>query len=736
MIHLDKAIFPHSLINQLDETIVFHHNLIIFIRNQQYILKPVLHLILQGFKICSIIHNTNLNYEKSLISIKLPSYKKKKKKMIKYPSKEGIVFTKLQTSQDTKNKLTKNSEYVINVIPPELKHNQLETNQVKELKLGSKLLAFPHTIELGKLYDENLVSNMYQFISIYKELNRIKNNEILQIALDLKRKFKVLDYLHPIFFPNKPIIKNKLDTKNKLTKNSEYVINVIPPELKHNQLETNQVKELKLGSKLLAFPHTIELGKLYDENLVSNMYQFISIYKELNRIKNNEILQIALDLKRKFKVLDYLHPIFFPNKPIIKNKLTKVKEDDNYRNIRYHRKLSKLKNLKTDSNLMPLFTSQYANEFVISKKNYRGINYSIFNYLNKFYYKYNLSNNIFTFYYEDFLNKKNNLKSYLFSNFDNNNYKLKILSRSIYYDIGKEKTMLSSMSTNFIELISDTIQFFSSALIGNQKKVANSAIKLQDLFEKYRDSLKILSSISIDIRNELGVFISSDKVKYIKSQKSDIYPINNLLSFQKSITNLILYTLPNTQTKKNLFYFIFSSFKEDHNQGLSEENIRVIFHKMYLMTYNDIDTMSHFHNAYEYSNKRKFHNKITTYDNNLIRIGRLPSYNIQYNSNFDRNNYLEIFNMSERKNSTNNLEMHRKDRFDSSFYRYNSNTNNNNHSYSNNYFLEYLKPHVNNFNDYFSTNINIKNTRLYLSKTNKLERVLEILKMEMRRYGY
>ena len=465
------------------------------------------------------------------------------------------------------------------------------------------------------------------------------------------------------------------------------------------------------------------------------MYQFISIYKELNRKKNNEILQIALDLKRKFKVLDYLHHIFFPNKPITKNKLTKVKEEDNYRNIRNQRKLSKLKNLKTDSILMPLFTSQYAHEFVISKKNYQGINYSIFNYLNKFYYKYNLFNNIFTFYYEDFLNKQNNLKSYSFSNF-NNNYKLKILSRSIYYDIGKEKTMLSSMSTNFIELISDTIQFFSSALIGNQKKVANSAIKLQDLFEKYRDSLKILSSISKETKNKLGVFVSSNKVKYIKSQNSFIYPINNLLSFQKSITNLILYTSRNTQTEKNLSYFIFSSLKENHTQGLSEENIRIIFHKMYLMTYNDIDTVSYFHNTYGNSNKIKFHNKITTYDNNLVSIDRLSSYNVQYNSNFDRYNYLEIFNTSERKNSTNNLEMHRKDRFDSYFSRYNS--NNNNHSYSNNYFLEYLKPHVNvnNLTDYFSTNINIKNTLLYLRKTNKLERVLEILKMEMRRYGY
>ena len=200
---------------------------------------------------------------------------------------------------------------------------------------------------------------------------------------------------------------------------------------------------------------------------------------------------------------------------------------------------------------MPLFTSQYASEFVISKKKYQGINYSVSNYLNEFYYKYNLSNNIFTFYYEDFFNKQNNLKSYSFSNFDNNNYKLKILSRSIYYDIGKEKTMPSSMSTNFIELISDTIQFFSSVLIGNQKKVVNSAIKLQDLFEKYRElSLKILSSISRETRNKLGVFVSSNKVKYIKSQNSFIYPINNLLSFQKSITNLILYTLPNTQTEK------------------------------------------------------------------------------------------------------------------------------------------------------------------------------------------
>ena len=78
--------------------------------------------------------------------------------------------------------------------------------------------------------------------------------------------------------------------------------------------------------------------------------------------------------------------------------------------------------------------------------------------------------------------------------------------------------------------------------------------------------------------------------------------------------------------------------------------------------------------------------------------------------------------------------MHRNDRFDSYFYIYNS--NNNHHSYSNNYFLEYLKPHINNLNDNFSTNINIKNTQLELSKTNKLERVLEILKMEMRRYGY
>ena len=300
-------------------------------------MKPVLHLILQGFKICSIIHNTNLNYEKSLISIKRSSYKKKKK-IIKYPTKEGIVFTKLQTNQDTKNKLTKN--------PPGLKHNQLETNQVEELKLDSKLLAFPHTIELGKLYDENLVSNMYKFISIYKELNRKKNNEILQIGLDLKRKFKVLDYLHHIFLPNKPITKKKLDTKNKLTKN--------PPGLKHNQLETNQVEELKLDSKLLAFPHTIELGKLYDENLVSNMYKFISIYKELNRKKNNEILQIGLDLKRKFKVLDYLHHIFLPNKPITKKKLdTKNKLTKNPPGLKHNQlETNQVEELKLDSKLL------------------------------------------------------------------------------------------------------------------------------------------------------------------------------------------------------------------------------------------------------------------------------------------------------------------------------------------------------------------------------------------------